>query len=297
MAGKVHSRDLFLHIQLVRLREVLRLIQSRLSPAGGIGRIEEAHLSLYIPALVSLQRLQHPLHGKEHLPAVVPQAVQGAAFHQALNGAAVQIPAGHALTEIVKGGKVTAAPALLHHAGNDAPAQIFHRQQAEADAFPHHGEAAFAVIDMGRQHRDLQPAALLDVFRHLAGLSQHAGQQRRHILAGIVALQVGGLVSHHRIACRVGLIEGVGGKIGDLLKQLLSGLLVHAPAEAALDLHGAILSQLPVDEHFPFPFQHIVLLFGHRPADNVRPAQGVARQVPENLHHLLLVDDAAAGRL
>ena len=112
-----------------------------------------------------------------------------------------------------------------------------------------------------------------------------------------MALQIGRLIGHHRVTRGVGLVEGVGGKALNLFKQLQGGLLVHAPAQAAVHLPGAVLPLLAVEEHLPLPLQHIVLFLGHGPPDNVRPAQGVARQVPENLHHLLLVDDAAAGGL
>ena len=40
-----------------------------------------------------------------------------------------------------------------------------------------------------------------------------------------------------------------------------------------------------------------MLLFRHGPADDVGPAQGVPRQLPEDLHHLLLVEDAPGGGL
>src|SRR5699024_11578563 len=59
-------------------------------------------ISLHVPALVRLQGVQHALHGEEHLPAVVAKVVQGAALYQAFNGTAVQLPAGHALAEVVE---------------------------------------------------------------------------------------------------------------------------------------------------------------------------------------------------
>ena len=179
----------------------------------------------------------------------------------------------------------------------DAPAQVLHGQQAKADALAHHGEARLAEVDVGRQHGNAQAAALLDVLGHLAGLAQHAGEQRGHVLAGVVALEVGRLVGHHGVARRVGLVKGIAGKAFNLLEQRLGGGLVHAAAQAAVYLHLAALPHLAVEEHLPLPLQHVVLFLGHGPADNVGPAQGVARQIPENLHHLLLVDDAAAGGL
>lgn len=207
VAGEVHPRDLLLHVQLVHGGEVLGLVQGRLSGLGGTGGVEKAHLALHVPALVRLQGVQHALHGEEHLPAVVAKIIQGAALYQAFNGTAVQLPAGHALAEVVKRGELPAAPALLHHAGDDAPAQVLHGQQAKADALAHHGEARLAEVDVGRQHGNAQAAALLDVLGHLAGLAQHAGEQRGHVLAGVVALEVGRLVGHHGVAAAWDLLK------------------------------------------------------------------------------------------
>ena len=85
--------------------------------------------------------------------------------------------------------------------------------------------------------------ALADVARHLVGVIQHAGQQRRHILPGKMVLEIGGLIGHHRIGNRVGLIEGVVGKIVDLvingLRRLCQGL-----DRQVLPLQGVVVELL-----------------------------------------------------
>ncbi len=93
----------------------------------------------------------------------------------------------------------------------------------------------------------------------------------------------------------MGFVEGIGGKVPNLLEQGLCHALGHPPVHAALHLPGAILPLLAVDEDLLLPLQHIVLLFGHGPADNIRPAQRVARQLPENAHDLLLIDNTSKG--
>ncbi|CAN3977251.1 hypothetical protein GOGPGP_GOGPGP_16495, partial [Dysosmobacter welbionis] len=69
--------------------------------------------------------------------------------------------------------------------------------------------------------------------RHLIGVVQHAGQQRRHVLPGVVALEPGGLIGHHRVGHGVGLVERVVGKVVDILIDGLGRLLRDAVCHAA----------------------------------------------------------------
>ena len=62
------------------------------------------------------------------------------------------------------------------------------------------GELGLAVVDVGRQHLDAQPAGVVDVLDHdvaLVAVLDLAGQQRGHELGGVVGLQVGRLVAEH----------------------------------------------------------------------------------------------------
>ena len=77
-----------------------------------------------------------------------------------------------------------------------------------------------ALVDIGGQHRDLQPGAFLDVFHELGGGIQYAGHQGRHVFPGVVPLKVGRLISHHGIAGGVGFIEGVGREAAHLVEDV-----------------------------------------------------------------------------
>lgn len=44
-----------------------------------------------------------------------------------------------------------------------------------------------ALVDVGRQHRDLHLVALGNVLGHLVGVAQHAGEEGGHELLGVVA--------------------------------------------------------------------------------------------------------------
>ena len=106
---------------------------------------------------------------------------------------------------------------LPHHRLNEAPANVLDGYQAEADAPLFHREAVLGAVDVRRQQGDAAVLALADIARHLVRVIQHAGQQRRHVLPGEVALEVRRLVGHHRVGNGVGLVEGVVGEIIDLL--------------------------------------------------------------------------------
>ena len=89
------------------------------------------------------------------------------------------------------------------------------------------------------------------------------------------------------------LVECVGSKTRHLVVDLVGHLLGDAVGHAA----GALMARLgaAVDEVFPLGLHHVVFLLAHGPADVVGLAEREARQLPEDLHHLLLVDDAAVG--
>ena len=50
-------------------------------------------------------------------------------------------------------------------------------------------------------------------------------------------------------------------------------------------------------EVLPLSLHHSVLLFAHGTADVVGLPEGEARQLPEDLHDLFLIDDAAVGHI
>ena len=91
----------------------------------------------------------------------------------------------------------------------------------------------------------------------------------------------------------MGLVEGIFGEIHHFPVNLQSHLFRNPPADAAR--HPFF--RISVDEVVPFFFHHSLLLFAHGPAYQVAAAHGVAAQIPDDLHDLLLVDDAAVSRL
>ena len=89
----------------------------------------------------------------------------------------------------------------------------------------------------------------------------------------------------------MGLVEGVLGKVHHFVVDVLR----HPFGNALFKASGDPFFGIAVDEVMALLLHDGLLFLGHGPADQVAPSQGVARQVPHDLHDLLLVDDAAVG--
>ena len=112
-----------------------------------------------------------------------------------------------------------------------------------------------------------------------------------------MAFQIGGLVGHIGIGRRMGLVKGIGGKGAHLIEYRVCGFLRNPIGDAAGAFHAAVLTAQAVDKMFPLLLHDLVLLFAHRPADKVGPAVGKTGKLAADLHHLLLIDDAAVGHI
>ena len=89
----------------------------------------------------------------------------------------------------------------------------------------------------------------------------------------------------------MGLVEGVVGKVVDLIVDLLCRFRRNPIGHTACNVSFLVT----MNEGVPLPFNVLGLLFAHGAAHHIRLAQRVSRQLLEDLHHLLLVDDAPVG--
>ena len=170
---------------------------------------------------------------------------------------------------------------------------VFDCPQSESDPVAFHAEVILGSVDIRRQHGDAQLLALGNIAGDLAGRVQHRCHQRRHVLPGIVTFQIRRLVSHHRVAHCVGLIEGIVCEGHDFIVKGLGNGLLDSVGNAAPDS----LLRIAVNKDLPFFLDDLHLLFGDRPADIIRLPHGIAAQLAEDLNDLLLIDDAAIGNL
>ena len=108
-----------------------------------------------------------------------------------------------------------------------------------------------------------------------------------------MALEVSGLECHISVAGRMALVEGVGRKAGHFVVDLVCHLLRDAVGNAARTFVTGFGTA--VHKVLPLCFHDSVLLFAHGAADVICLSEGKACQLPEDLHDLLLIDDAAVG--
>ena len=89
------------------------------------------------------------------------------------------------------------------------------------------------------------------------------------------------------------LVERIAGKVNHRIEDMIRRLLVNSLRGAA----GYILGRIAVHEITAFLLHDMLFLLAHRAADKIRAAQRIAAQIPDDLHNLLLIDDAAVSRL
>ncbi len=91
----------------------------------------------------------------------------------------------------------------------------------------------------------------------------------------------------------MGFVKGIFGKIHHILIDAARRFFVNPLGYAA----GNLFRFVSVNKVRPLLFHHRLLLFTHGTAHQIAPPQGVASQITDNLHYLLLVNDTAIGRL
>ena len=221
------------------------------------------------------------------------KAVHGTALDKVFHRPLVQLALPHPFQKILQITERAALGALRHHGTNQAVTHAFHRPQAKADAVSLHGKMVFRVVDVRRQCLDANLLALGNITGNLLRRVQHRGHQRRHILPGVVTLEIGRLVRNNGIANGVRLIERIVCKGNNLIIDGLPHRLRHAPGNAAVNL----LLGVAIDKGLPLRLNDLHFLFGDGAADVIRLSHGIAAQGAENLNHLLLIHDAAIGNL
>ena len=158
-------------------------------------------------------------------------------------------------------------------------------QQAEADRVALDGELQVARMDVRREDGDPEPAAFGDGRRDLLLVRPEGRQHARHVLDGVVRLQVGGLVGDEPITRRVGLVEPV------TLERLEGG-------EDRVDGPGrhAPLGGLG-DEPLLLGAQHRGLLLADGVAQGVGLGTGEPAEGDGRGHDVLLVHEDPVGLL
>ena len=146
-------------------------------------------------------------------------------------------------------------------------------------------KADLAAVDIGRQHRHAQPAALGHALGYILDLAGRCRQHRRHILGRVIGLQPGSLVREQPVERGVRPVERVAGKGLDEIPQRIGLILGQSLLEAAF-LEARLLGR-----------HHLPVLLTDRLQHDIRVAERVAGDRLEQLHNLLLVHDHAVSVL
>ena len=163
-------------------------------------------------------------------------------------------------------------------------------------ALGHGRELVARLVDVGGQHVDAVVAAGRDVVDDLFRLARVGGEHGCHVLARVVGLEPGGLHDEDGVAGRVRLVEGVGGKLEDVVPNFLGDLARVAVRHGAVHpvvVGGLLLAVLPLEDGAR---EQLDLFLGHRLADaRVALAGREAAHLHRDLHDLFLVDHRAVG--
>ncbi len=143
------------------------------------------------------------------------------------------------------------------------------------------------AVEVGRQHRHAEPHAFGDgggdPVRRARWVAAGEHEHGRHVLGGVVRLEVRRLVGDRGVADSVRLVEGVAGEGLDEVEDGL-GVLVRV----------ALLARA-ADEPLPLGAHLLGDLLAHRLAHDVGLAERVAGELLGDEQHLVLVDDDAVG--
>ena len=253
---------------------------------GGSGhqRVEQAVLPEVGLALDIGQGVDELVVLLDDAPARVAEVVERSGLGQGLDRALVADHRGGLAQEVLEG----RIPALLLAAADDGVddvgTDVADRGHPEPDVGADGGEVGDRLVDVGRQDLDPHPAALVEVERRLVLVVAHAGQQRGHVLGGVVLLEVGGPVGDQRVGLGVRLVEAV----------VREG---HQRVPQGLDRVGAVAVRLHTGlEAGELGVEDLLLLLAHRLAQQVGPAERVAGDLLRDLDHVLLVDDEVVRR-
>ena len=185
----------------------------RRRPRRRRARAEQVELADRLVALGVDERVDGLVVHRDQPAARLAERVERAGLDQRLDGALVADHRVDLAQEVVEVGEA----ALLLARGDDrrrrrcAPTLRTAARPKRMSA-PTRGEVGVGLVDVGRQHLDAHPAALVEVDRRLVLVVADAGEQRGHVLGRVVRLEVGRPVGDQAVAGGVRLVEGVVGE-------------------------------------------------------------------------------------
>ena len=160
---------------------------------------EQIQLAIHVPPPGGGDAVHHLAENLHQLGAAVAHGVKGPALDQILHRPLVHPLVVEPVAEIHKVHKGAALLPLGQQVFDHAPADPLDGHQAKADAFLHHGKVGPGLVHVGGQDGNAHLPAGGDVLGHLLALTEDGGEPGRHILPGVVALKIGGLIAYNGV--------------------------------------------------------------------------------------------------
>ena len=185
MVGDVEPEHLPLVPEQGHLVPLLDLGHRDRHPEAGVLVVEAAEQGVLADRLVALGLdvlVDGLLVDRDQRPPPVAHVVEGAALDQRLDHPLVADQRRHLGHEVVEVGEPALLLPGLDDLVDDVGADVADRGEPEADVAADRGERRVGLVDVGRQHLDLHPPALVEVDRRLVLVVLHRRQQRGHVL-------------------------------------------------------------------------------------------------------------------
>ncbi len=211
------------------------------------------------------------------------EAVERPGLDQALEHALVHEPQIDVLAERVE--RIDAAALLANgeHRQHRALPHVLDGAQTETHAIVDDRERQLAGVDVGRQDRHAELAALAEIHRQLFGVGRLDGQERGDEVPRVVGLEPRRLIRQQRVGRRMRLVEAVAGEEFHQIEDLGGLLLADFVGLGAVHEGGALLGH------------DLRILLAHRLAEHVGLAHREAGQHGRDAHDLFLIGDDPVG--
>ena len=189
------------------------------------------------------------------------------------------------LAQVLQATEVTVARARRYDGFRRPSTNILDRKETESNRAPLWFKVELRSFNIGRENGNAEPAALCNCRGDLIFLVAEGIEHTRHVLNGVIRLQVRRLVGNEAVTGGVRLVEPVVCKRLKRLEHLLDHARGHATPCCARD------------ELLLEPSEHVLLLLAHRIPQGVSLRPREATECRCGRHDVFLVHEHAVRSL
>ena len=295
VTADINAKDLFFEgkLHLLFIFSNLRIADSEI-PLNLLRRnIKKAHLTCHSVFGGFCLFLHDAGIHRHHLLARNAKAVKGPGLNEVFHHATVNLKRKRSCNEILQIAIFSVPLSFLYYRTDYRLSYALYGRQGIPDRSAGNREAGDSLVDVRRQQPDVHLAAGQDVRRHLGGEINDRCQKRGHELCRIVELKPCRLVCHDGIAGCMRFIKRILGKVNHRIVNVIGHVLRNTAAHAPRHL----FLRIALDKIAALLLHDMRFFLAHGAAHKIRASQRISAQLLHNLHHLLLVYDAAVRRL